>query len=62
MSNRIYVLLETDELYDDTLVIQYFDNYAEAQKKADELNEKSRKYKYEFYYSVVPAQIDSRWD
>lgn len=60
-NNKTYILLETDELYDDTLIIEYFDNYVEAQKKADELNAKSHKYKYDFYYSVVSVQIDSRW-
>lgn len=61
-SNKVYILLETDVLYDDTHVVEYFDNYIDAQKKADELNEESCKYKYNYYYSVIPAQIKSRWN
>ena len=60
MNNKkfVYAVLETDELYDDTLVIAYFDDYNKAQEKANELNNKSRKYKYDFYYSVVYTRLD----
>lgn len=58
---KMYALIETDELYNDTIIVKYFDNYLEAQEKADELNAKS--YKYDFHYSIVPVQVEleSRW-